>query len=146
MQDAVKINDRLTHSMLERGAAGAGLLVFSAGCLIVGLVNPSATQLLPTCPLLSVTGFACPGWGMTRAFHAMFNGEFLTALDFNALLPFYVIGFAYFSISLFLIAVRGRGLPYRFITPVALFGFLIGSILFGVIRNIPSFPFTVLYP
>jgi hypothetical protein len=49
-------------------------------------------------------------------------------------------------ISLFLIAVRGRGLSWKVFPPTALFGFLIASLIFAVLRNLPAYPFNLLAP
>jgi len=126
--------------------AGATLLVFGVACAFVGFFNPSTAGFFPACPLLSITGFACPGCGLTRGFHALFHGDVVTALSFNALIPIYVIGFVYLIGMLLSIAARGKALPYKFFAP-SFFGFyLVVSITFGVLRNIPAYPFTVLYP
>ncbi len=136
----------IISSTLERGFAGAGLIGIAGVCLFVGLVNPSVTSLLPPCPLLTLTGFACPGCGLTRGFHALFQGDVMTALDFNALIPFYVIGAFYLVVLLIRVLIKGRGLPFNSIHPAVLLGFLVVSVVFGVIRNIPGYPFSVLFP
>ena len=96
--------------------------------------------------MLQLTGFACPGCGLTRGFHAMFHGDLVGALDFNALLPLYTLLFGYFFVSLVLLAVRGRGLSISLLRPAALWGFLAISVTFAVVRNLPYYPFSVLYP
>ncbi|MCB1024095.1 MAG: DUF2752 domain-containing protein, partial [Acidobacteria bacterium] len=139
-------NKQISGSTIERALAAAALFVFSAGCFFVALFNPVTTHIMPACPMLSITGFACPGCGLTRGFHALFHGDIITALDFNAIIPMYVIGFVYGFLALFLFAVRGKGLPYKRVGPIGLGVFLLVSIIFGVLRNIPEYPFTVLYP
>ena len=116
------------------------------GSGFVAYFDPSKVNLLPVCPLLSLTGFACPGCGLTRGFHALFHGDIVTAIDFNALIPVWVLIFGYVFVSLMLLAVRGSGLPMWLVGPKALFGFLIVLILFGVLRNLPFYPFTILFP
>ena len=131
---------------VERAAAAVILGIMGVAFAVIGWFNPSTTSILPACPLLTLTGFACPGCGMTRGFHALLHGDFITALDFNALIPIYVLGFGYLIVSLVLTVIRGKGLGFKFATPTALFAFLFVSVGFGVIRNIPSEPFTVLFP
>ncbi len=129
-----------------RISAAGGVAALAGGSAFVAYVDPSKNSIMPVCPLFALTGCACPGCGLTRAFHALFNGDIITAIDFNLLTPFWAIIFAYTAISLALIAIRGRGLPMwptdtRFMT---VFG--IALISFGVLRNIPVYPFTILFP
>ena len=121
----------------------------AAGVAAVGAVwyfDPSKVTFLPVCPMLQLTGLACPGCGLTRGFHALFHGDLLAALDFNALLPLYALLFGYFFVSLVLLAVRGRGLSISLLRPAALWGFLAISIIFAALRNQPYYPFSVLFP
>lgn len=131
---------------VERFAAAAGVIAMAGGSSAVWAFDPATTHLLPVCPLYAMTGFACPGCGLTRGFHALFHGDLLTALDFNALIPVWTIIFGYLFVSLVLTSVRGRGLPWKFVTPPMLIGFLMLLIVFGVLRNLPFYPFTVLFP
>ena len=132
--------------LTARISAATGAAVIAAGSGTVAYFDPSTANFLPVCPLLSLTGYACPGCGLTRGFHALFHGDVLTALDFNALIPVWVLIFGYVFVSFTLFAVRGRGFPMRFVGPKALFGFLIVLLLFGVLRNLPVYPFTILFP
>ncbi len=136
----------LGYSTAERAMAGGGLAVFTAGCLFVGLVDPTKYAVLPPCPLLKITGFACPGCGLTRGFHALFHGDLFTALDFNALVPLYAFVFVYMVIALALISLRGRSLRFNLATPGFLWFFLGVSLVFGVLRNVPVHPLSVLFP
>src|SRR5262245_46650108 len=69
--------------MATRFCAVAGAATMLGGSGFVAYFDPSTANFLPVCPLYSLTGFACPGCGMTRGFHALFHGDVLTALDFN---------------------------------------------------------------
>ncbi len=138
--------DRVSASTTERVLAASALGAFTVGSFVVWFFNPSKTQFLPVCPTLSVTGFACPGCGLTRGFHALFHGDIVGALDFNLLIPFFALAFAYFAVSMVLIVVRGKALPYKFIGPTAGWAMLLIAVAFGIIRNIPMYPFTVLFP
>jgi len=146
MELSVEKLNRISASTAERVLAGVGLAIFAVGCFVVWFFNPSKTQLFPACPTLSVTGYACPGCGLTRGFHALFHGDIVGALDFNLLIPFFAIAFAYFAVSMLLVVVRGRALPYKFIGPTAGWAMLLIAVGFGIIRNIPVYPFTVLFP
>ncbi len=133
-------------SGLERALAAAGVLVSSAAVGFVWYFNPSNVHFLPVCPLYSMTGYACPGCGLTRGFHALFHGDILTALDYNALLPIFALVLGFFYLSMVSVAVRGRGFGAWAYSPKFLFAFLILLIVFGVVRNLPFYPFSVLFP
>jgi hypothetical protein len=130
----------------QRILSGAGAISMLGGFAAVGYFDPTTAGFYPVCPLYTLTGFACPGCGLTRGFHALFHGDVLTALDYNALLPAFAFIIGYFFLSLVLGAVRGRGLSFRLFHPKMVWGFLIAGLIFAVLRNIPVYPFTVLYP
>ena len=125
-------------------AGGASLIAFFSA--IVWYFNPSSVSFLPVCPLYAMTGLACPGCGLTRGFNALFHGDVISALDYNALLPIFAFIFGYFFVALILIAVRGRGLSFEIFRPGFLYGFLALSLVFAIARNLPVYPFSVLYP
>lgn len=131
---------------IERGLAGlaVGAAAVGAGC--VWYFNPSNVNFFPVCPLYSMTGIACPGCGLTRGFHALFHGDILTALDYNAMLPFYAVFLGYLFISLFLIAWRGRGLSTSVFKMKWVYTYICVAVVFVVLRNLPYYPFNILYP
>ena len=135
-----------TNSTIERILAAAGILTLGAGAFVVGYFNPTTAGFFPVCPLFSLTGIHCPGCGLTRGFHALFHGDVLTALHFNALLPIFAFVFGFMFVSMVLIIVRGRGLSWRVFPPASLYGFLILAAVFFVLRNLPFYPFTILAP
>jgi hypothetical protein len=127
--------------------AGAGAAAAIAGAFVVGRFNPVSAGFFPACPLHALTGFNCPGCGLTRGFHALFSsGDVLAALHFNALLPVYLFVFAYFFVALLSIAARGRAPAFNIFRPNLIWSFLIISVVFGVVRNFPVYPFTLLAP
>jgi hypothetical protein len=136
----------IKSSARERILAAAGLIGGAAGAFVVARFNPLTAGFFPQCPLYQITGLACPGCGLTRGFHALFHGDVLTALDYNAMLPFYVLFFAYLAASLVSIAARGRGFSFKLFQPKLVYGFLVLSLAFAVVRNLPVYPFSVLYP
>jgi hypothetical protein len=101
---------------------------------------------MPACLLFVTTGFACSGCGLTRGFHALLHGDISAALGYNALLPLFILVFGFFYVSLFLVAVRGYAFPRWTLSLPAVYGFLGLLLLFGIIRNIPAYPFTLLFP
>jgi hypothetical protein len=133
-------------SLTERAFAAAGVAAASCGAAFVAYFDPSQAGFFPVCPLYTLTGIACPGCGMTRGFHALFHGDILTSLDYNALIPLYSVVFGYFFVSMFLTAARGSGLPLKLFGGKFLWGIVAVSVVFAVVRNLPFYPFSVLYP
>jgi hypothetical protein len=123
---------------------GAGAIV--GGSAIVALFDPSRANFYPVCPLYALTGLACPGCGLTRSFHSLFHGDILTALDLNLLSPVWIVIFGWVVLSLLLLGVRGRGLKMWPTEPRFLWTFLVVMVVFAVVRNIPLWPLSILYP
>ena len=59
-----------------------------AGAVYVTAVDPSDGASIPTCPFRAVTGWWCPGCGLTRATHHLFHGDLPTAFRYNLLVVF----------------------------------------------------------
>lgn len=130
----------------ERYFAAGGALAMIGGAAAVWYFDPTNSGLFPACPLYSTTGYACPGCGLTRGFHALLHGDVWTALDFNALIPLVILFFGYIFASLVLIAVRGRGVAVNRWSMTLIWVTFATLLIFGVIRNLPFYPFTVLFP
>ncbi len=133
-------------SNIERPLAATGVAVMLLGAGVVWYLDPTKASIFPACPLYSTTGFACPGCGLTRGFHALFHGEVVTALDFNALIPVVIVFLGYIFFSMASVAIRGRGFTTSKWNLGFLWGLLALLIVFGVVRNLPFYPFTILFP
>jgi hypothetical protein len=133
-------------TLAARIAAAGGLVLIFVVSAIIWFFDPTKSNFFPVCPLYTMTGLACPGCGLTRGFHALFHGDLVTALDFNALIPFFVLAFLLLVLSLISVVVRGKGLVRISSSPPFLIGTLVLLLVFGVLRNLPVYPFTVLYP
>lgn len=131
-------------SAVERIFAAAGVFVVAGAIFANTYFDPVTAGFFPQCPLHAATGLNCPGCGLTRGFHALFHGDLSSALHFNALLPIYGLIFGYLFIAMFLVAVRGRGLSLKVFSPTFLWIFLAVSVIFGIIRNLPFYPFNLL--
>ncbi|HLA94546.1 MAG TPA: DUF2752 domain-containing protein [Pyrinomonadaceae bacterium] len=116
------------------------------GASVVWYFEPTTAGFFPACPLYTTTGFACPGCGMTRGFHALFHGDLITALDYNALIPLIIVFFGYLILSMIMVAVRGRGLGLGKWGLTFIWVTLVVLLTFGIIRNLPFYPFTILFP
>lgn len=127
----------------ERVLAGLAILAGLGGVLLVRFYNPATNGFFPNCPLRELSGLNCPGCGLTRGFHALFHGDVVAALQLNLLLPLYLLFFGYLFVSLVLVVGRGRGLSFDVFTPITVYGFVIVSLIFAVLRNLPVYPFNL---
>ena len=129
-----------------RAIALAGIGALGLGAGLVWYFDPTKTDFFPYCPLLRFTGFACPGCGLTRGFHALLHGDVWTALDFNALIPLFVLILGYVVASLLSLAIRGRAIVALEKNVTYLWILVAVLIAFGILRNLPFYPFTILFP
>jgi hypothetical protein len=124
--------------LLLLAAAALGLLAW-----VVYALGPGS-KLLPRCVFHEVTGLHCPGCGMTRATHALFHGCFLEAIDSNPLLvitPIIALMVTWSCLAWAGLVKAPPQLGQRLMWTVAIV--VIG---FGVLRNLPWWPFTWLAP
>lgn len=140
--------EKQTASISERGFALTVLAGATAALTFVKYVNPVDSSVLPQCPFHTLTGLSCPGCGGTRGMHSLLNGNLIDALDYNLMLAVFVPLLIYGLVSLMFVVIRGRGLkfPPLSFAPNALWVFLFLMISFGILRNLPYYPFTILAP
>lgn len=130
----------------ERLLAAGGVSVIAAGSAAVWYFDPSEVHFLPVCLFFKVTGLACPGCGLTRGFHALFHGDVLTALDFNVLTPFFALLILFGVFSMTYYAASGKRIATGLLNPKLLWTVGIVLLAFGVLRNLPWYPFNWLFP
>jgi hypothetical protein len=119
----------LRHAMAAVVAAGTAWAAFF-------LIDPVKQPLLPPCLFHAFTGLCCPGCGATRALHQLAHGHMTAALRLNALAVLVLpLG------CLLAVCRKRRDLPAR-----CLWALLVCVAAFGIARNIPLFPFTLLAP
>lgn len=126
-----------SRTALAATAAGA-LAAVALGVWVLRTFDPSAAGgLFPSCVFHDLTGWYCPGCGITRALHALVHFDLRRALAMNALL---VLGLP------LLAAMALQGLTRRAWLPTAVSRLAfdgrwwIGALLvFGVARNLPAF-------
>jgi hypothetical protein len=124
----------------------AALLAGVAGVILLRIFDPASSGIFPPCPLHYLTGFYCPGCGSLRAIHQLLQGNVQAAWAMNPLtlvmLPFIGYGLA----SEALLQFRGRGLPQPMLSGVSIRILCAVIVVFGVLRNIPFYPFDLLAP
>jgi hypothetical protein len=109
-------------------------------------------KYFPPCVFHKCTGLHCPGCGTTRACHLVLHGEFSAALSYNALtvlvIPF--LACAYFQFARTAMGfepVERRCSRSANVWKGRIFLFVgICFLVYGVLRNLPMYPFTLLAP
>lgn len=117
-----------------------------AGVIVLRVFDPATSGIFPPCPFHYLTGLYCPGCGSLRAIHQLLHGNLQAAWAMNPLtvllLPFVGYGLAAEAF----VQIRGRRLTRR-ILPGFWIQVLCGVIVvFGVVRNLPVYPFNLLAP
>ncbi len=135
---------------LTRFAVRGGLLALAAAAAgfvyLLATVRPGEDTFYLRCQFHTLTGLHCPGCGTTRALHALLNGRPLDAVAYNALFPFVLPVVVWAFIHSVRVsrgsatADRGRYARYGFRILVVV------VIAYGVLRNLPWYPFTLLAP
>jgi hypothetical protein len=120
-----------------RLAVPGGILAAVAGAFVyVGTVDPNQPGHYPVCPLYQITGLYCPGCGGLRSAHAFVHGDFLAALQDNAVAVLGYLGFAVLWTVWVVRAARGRPLKLD-LGPVHLWAAGTLLLVFTVVRNLP---------
>ncbi|WP_346906953.1 DUF2752 domain-containing protein [Faecalicatena orotica] len=95
----------------------------------------------------SITGLYCPGCGAGRASYALLHGELYQAFRYNPLMIFVMLFLAAYFIARSLDwMITGGNHIDRHISDKYLCWLLVVILLYGVLRNIPCFPFELLAP
>lgn len=124
-------------------AALAGVTVV---LVLLWLIDPRQLNM-PLCSFHALTGYHCPGCGGTRAMHDLLHGRLLSALHHHALATLVAPLALYTFVSEVVRLVRGRPLPgdlMRNPWTYAVLGTLL--VCFGLLRNVPVYPLTLLAP
>jgi hypothetical protein len=121
-------------------AAGA------SGFLVLGLTARTWSAALPACTFLKLTGLYCPGCGGTRCAKNLLRGDLAGAFAMNAVVTaLFFVGWGLLGLAVWR-EWRGRSdamprIPGWFAWSLA--GFVVA---FGLVRNLPWWPFTLLVP
>lgn len=110
-------------------------LVAAAG--VVYAVDPTTQRITLPCPYLTLTGFACPGCGLTRSLHFLLHGDLPRAFSYN---PWaFVSGPALLLFAALPTTMAGpRATRWR---GVLAWGMLVLTLAFWVWRNTTLYPF-----
>jgi len=129
-----------------RAAAGLAF-VLSPFAVWAVLAHPiMAEPFLPKCLFHETTGLYCPGCGGTRAVLCLTEGRILDAFHNNALWPLAAALVAYLWLSAGLFAWRGTRFRLSALNGRVAVAIVAAVIVFGFLRNLPFYPFTLLAP
>ena len=119
-----------------------------AGCAAIALFvfNPAESRIFPPCLFHSLTGLHCPGCGSLRGLHQLLGGNIGAALDLNPLMVLSLPFVGYGLISECAKTLLGKRLPGFFIPAFWIWAILAIVVAFGILRNVPVYPFTLLAP
>ena len=86
MADLPADSTPVTPALLPAAPIAAACGLVAAGAYIAA-VDPSRGGIFPACPHRALTGWWCPGCGLTRATHHLVHADVIGALRYNALTP-----------------------------------------------------------
>jgi hypothetical protein len=137
---------KLVRGTLYLGAIG----LFAFGLFIISKYPPTEDSFYPKCTLHSQTGLHCPGCGLTRSVFSLLHGEVMQALAYNLLWPI-ILPIFLWGIGTSLWNSLSPDRPIHLRVPQVLLAIwpwlLVGTMFaFGILRNIPVYPFTLLAP
>jgi hypothetical protein len=110
-------------------------------------VDARYSAFYPKCPFFALTGLYCPGCGSQRAASALLHGDIVKAFNYNLLLAV-SLPFVLYSAFVNLVNVfRTSPVTQKiFYSPAFVKIVFVAVLLFGIMRNIPVYPFTMLAP
>lgn len=115
-----------------------------ASLLILRAFWPAVPGRLPACTVNTMTGLHCPGCGGTRCVTRLFNGDFAGAWAGNPLILLLLGAGGLWLLAAVIQEWRRRPMP---VFPAWAAWVLVALVLgFGVLRNLPWWPFSLLAP
>ena len=155
-----KIGDKMLSTMKEKIYEPSGIMkkeirmIISAGVFVILLAgtlflyyhNPKDGLGL-VCPIYTLTGYYCPGCGAGRACYAILHMQFYQAFRYNPLLvlilPWLILYYLICWIQWLICGREKLSVNIPLWIPMTV---LIMMLIYGIVRNIGVYPFTVLAP
>ncbi len=102
-------------------------------CISIAVLFVTKYNIVVDCPILTITGFYCPGCGITRLFQSLLAGQIYQAFRYNPLLFIILITTPVYLVIYPKINQKNN--------KRILYGTVIIVLLYTVLRNIPLFSF-----
>lgn len=123
------------HALAAPIACGCCLL---AGAAYIAAGDPATGAVQLPCPFRSLTGWWCPGCGMTRATHHLLRGDPVSALQYNVFVLVVLAALAAAWLG-WLLAAGGRSVRWAARIPVRVqVAAGVALVAFAVVRNLPG--------
>ncbi len=121
-------------------------ILLLAGTVYLYYHNPKE-GLFIVCPIYTFTGFYCPGCGAGRACYSILHGRFHQAFRYNPMLILMLpwLGLYYLIIGIQWLKYGRERISIKIPEWIPL-TLLILFFIYGIVRNIPTFPFKLLAP
>lgn len=120
--------------VIATGAALAGAAAYLA------IADPADAGWLPSCPFHALTGWWCPGCGLTRATHHLLRGDVPAALANHLFVPVVLAAIAVGWWSTLRVSLGRPPVVWTTRVPSVVWVGLVAAMLaFAVLRNIPTF-------
>lgn len=117
------------------------------GITVLYFLESDRIPIYMPCLIYKFTGLYCPGCGVTRAVHYLLHGQIGRAFGLNPLFTTLLFAFLLWTLIQGIGRLAGVNLLPRLKIGSGFFWGMIGVvILFGMLRNIPYYPFTLLAP
>jgi hypothetical protein len=119
---------------------GVGLLTATVLALLF-LFDPARHAFYPVCLFKKMTGYDCPGCGGLRAMHQLLRGDVWRAFQLNAMVVVALPLLGAWAVQAWATGSRGS----RRKAPVWIAAWVVLAVVvgFGVLRNLPLWPFGV---
>lgn len=103
--------------------------------LILGLIYLVGFRI--PCVFYRVTGYLCPGCGITRMCLAILHLDFVSAFKYNPLCFVLIFPFGVYFIYYIYSSLKGK--DYKEIPNIVAYSILIITIIYWILRNLPGF-------
>jgi hypothetical protein len=132
----VSVADRARpRAFVPHAAVLAGVV---GGVLVIAFrADPNEPGHYPGCPFLALTGFYCPGCGMTRLVYALAHGQVGTAFGLNPLLFVLLPVFGYLYARWTVRTAQGLPMGSALFKPAVAYSFVGLLFVYWVARNLP---------